>query len=35
MICKICGKEFENGKFLSAHLKFEEHITGKIIMIHI
>lgn len=29
MICKICGKEFENGRFLSAHLKFEEHITGK------
>lgn len=28
-ICKICGKEFENGRFLSAHLKFEEHITGK------
>lgn len=29
MKCLICGKEFENGKFLSAHLKFEEHITGK------
>lgn len=29
MICQICGKEFENGKFLSTHLKFEEHITGK------
>lgn len=29
MICKICGEEFENGKFLSAHLKFEEHIKGQ------
>ena len=29
MICKICGKEFENGKYLSAHLKFEEHITSQ------
>ena len=29
MICKICGKEFKNGKFLSAHLKFEEHIKGQ------
>lgn len=28
-ICKICGREFENGKFLSAHLKFEEHIKGQ------
>lgn len=27
--CKICGKEFENGRFLSAHLKFEEHIKGQ------
>lgn len=27
--CKICGKEFENGRYLSAHLKFEEHITGQ------
>ena len=29
MKCRICGKEFENGRFLSAHLKFEEHITGQ------
>lgn len=29
MKCLICEKEFENGRFLSAHLKFEEHITGK------
>ena len=27
--CKICGKEFENGRYLSAHLKFEEHIAGQ------
>lgn len=29
MKCEICGKEFINGRFLSAHLKFEEHITGQ------
>ena len=29
MKCLICGKEFKNGKFLSAHLKFEEHIKGQ------
>lgn len=28
-VCYICGKEFENNKFLSAHLKFEEHISSK------
>ena len=27
--CCICNKTFKNGKYLSAHLKFEEHITGK------
>ena len=27
--CKICGREFENGNYLSAHLKFEEHISGQ------
>lgn len=27
--CRICNKEFQNGKYLSAHLKFQEHITGK------
>ena len=30
MICKICGKEFKDGRFLSAHLKFEEHIKGQL-----
>lgn len=29
MKCLICGREFENGRFLSAHLKFEEHIKGQ------
>lgn len=27
--CLICHKLFDNGRYLSAHLKFEEHITGK------
>ena len=27
--CLICKKEFYNGDYLSAHLKFEEHITGQ------
>lgn len=27
--CLICGNIFQNGQFLSAHLKFEEHISGK------
>ena len=27
--CCICNKEFQNGQYLSAHLKFQEHITGK------
>ena len=27
--CCICNKTFKNGKYLSAHLKFEEHVTGK------
>ena len=27
--CLICGSIFQNGQFLSAHLKFEEHISGK------
>lgn len=29
MICKICGKEFINGNYLSAHLKFKEHISSQ------
>lgn len=29
MKCRICGKEYENGRFLSAHLKFEEHVKGQ------
>lgn len=27
--CKICHKIFQNGNYLSAHLKFEEYITSK------
>lgn len=27
--CLICGKDFKNGKYLSAHLKFEEHVKGQ------
>ena len=27
--CQICGKEFEDNNYLSAHLKFQEHITSK------
>ena len=29
VICKICGKTFEDNRYLSAHLKFDEHIDAK------
>lgn len=29
VICKICGKDFIDTRYLSAHLRFEEHVKSK------